>query len=707
MLERKKYKRLKVVLLLLTVTSFCALKAQNFKEKQPLIESLIEDIFAVQDQELNYADLYESLWQRYQYPLNLNEATLEDLRGLFILSERQISNLLKYRGFSGELLTIYELQVVPAWDEGTIQKVLPFVTVAPPNDEKPHWRQRWRQADKTWLTRTERTLETKKGYLLPDTLGNGELSSRYSGTPYKLYSRFRISRAKDFSFGITVENDAGEPFRWNTKQKHYGADYWSFHAYLENKKKLKRLAIGDYTLQWGQGLLFGSGFVIGKGAETVRAVTRNSAGVKPYTSVLESGFMRGAAATYGFAINEKGAVLDVTTFYSRQQQDGRRPDDSLANDPDLFYSNLLQTGMHRTPTELLGKNQLREETAGANAMFKSGNRSLQVGLTLSHTQFDIPIHKAGRLYNSHEFTGKSNFVGGIFADYVLRNTRFFGEVARSKSGGVGAIGGFITPIANWMEFAMIARNYAKNFHTFYGNAFGENSRSINEQGVYWGVKLSPFKHTTFSAYFDKFKFPWLKYRVDAPSEGYEFLARISYNPTRNTSLYAQYREEQKGINVKLEDDQLKLNKVMPGTKQNYWIGMNHHPNDVLQLKTRVQFSSYALNNEITTGHTIAQDVGLAYPKVKVVTSLALFDADFNNRQYVYERDVLYAFSIPAYQGKGLRSYLLLQYKFNRALSFWARIARTRFTDRETVSSGLEAIEGNAKTDVKFQCRVRF
>ena len=705
--QLKKYAWLWGVAFMHIGTSFMHLNAQELSEGQPDLETLVEEIFAVQDQDLNYDDLYESLWQYYQYPLNLNEATLEDLRNLFMLSERQISNLLRYRELYGDLLTLYELQVVPAWDKASIQKVLPFVTVAPRQEGKPSWQQRWQQAEKVWLTRTEMTLEEKKGYTLPDTLSNGELSSRYAGSPHKLYSRFRISRAKDFSFGITVENDAGEPFQWYTKQKLYGPDFLSLHAFLENEKKLKRLAVGDYTLQWGQGLLFGGGFSMGKGTETVRAVSRNNGGVRPYASVLESGFLRGIAATYGFPVGEKGAVLDITTFYSRHPQDGKVPDDTLDFDPDSFYSNLLQTGLHRTPSEISAKNQLTEQTAGANLLFKSSNRNLQAGLTVAHTQFDMPVRKADRPYNRFEFSGDQNYTAGAFADYVWKNTRFFGEVAQSKSGGTGAIGGFTMPVANWMEFALVSRYYARDFHTFYGNALGENSRNINEEGVYWGIKLYPFRYTTFSAYFDKFSFPWLKYRVDAPSEGYEYLGKLTYAPTRYATLYVQYREEQKGANVKQDDELLKLNSVLQGTKRGYWIGLHYEPTNYLYLKSRVQFSSYILNTEQTTGYALAQDAGLNLQKLRVNTSIALFDADYNNRQYVYERDVLYAFSIPAYQGRGIRTYLLLQYKLNRTLSFWARVARTRFADRNTISSGLETIEGNQKTDLKFQLQVRF
>ena len=701
----KKYAWLWSVVFVLIATSFIPLKAQESPDID--LETLVEEIFAVQDQDLNYADLYESLWQRYQHPLNLNEATLEDLRNLFMLSERQISNLLRYRELYGNLLTLYELQVVPAWDKATIQKVLPFVTVAPRQEGKPSWQQRWWEAEKVWLTRTEMTLEEKKGYMLPDTLSNGERSSRYAGSPYKAYSRFRISRAKDFSFGMTIENDAGEPWQWNTEQKQYGPDFLSFHAFLENEKKLKRVAVGDYTLQWGQGLLFGGGFSLGKGTETVRAVSRNNGGVRPYASVLESGFLRGVAATYGFSVGKKEAVLDITTFYSRHLQDGKVPGDTLDFDPDSFYSNLLQTGLHRTPSEISAKNQLTEQTAGANLLFKSSNRNLQAGLTVAHTQFDMPLRKADRPYNRFEFSGDQNYNVGAFAEYVWKNARFFGEVAQSKSGGVGAISGFTAPVAHWMEFAFLVRHYDKNFHSFYGNAFGENSRNINEQGVYWGVKLYPFKHTTFSAYFDKFKFPWLKYRIDAPSEGYEWVGKLTYAPTRQAALYVQYREEQKGANVKQDDELLKLNAVMQATKRSYWLGLQYEPAGYVYLKSRVQFSSYMLNNEQTTGYALAQDAGLNFQKFRMSTNIALFDADYNNRQYVYERDVLYAFSIPAYQGRGIRTYLLLQYKLNRNLSFWGRIARTRYTDRNIISSGLETIEGNQKTDLKFQFRIRF
>ncbi|NVK85354.1 MAG: helix-hairpin-helix domain-containing protein, partial [Cytophagia bacterium] len=87
--------------------------------------------------------------------------------------------------------------------------------------------------------------------------------------------------------------------------------------------------------------------------------------------------------------------------------------------------------------------------------------------------------------------------------------------------------------------------------------------------------------------------------------------------------------------------------------------------------------------------------------------IAIFDTEgAKNRQYAYERDVLYSFSIPAYSGEGIRNYLLIQYKLNRKIDVWARIARTTFYDRDEIGTGLETIDGDQRTDVKFQIRYK-
>ena len=50
----------------------------------------------------------------------------------------------------------------------------------------------------------------------------------------------------------------------------------------------------------------------------------------------------------------------------------------------------------------------------------------------------------------------------------------------------------------------------------------------NEQGVYMGLQLTAIARWKLSVYADLFRFPWLKYGIDAPSGDREYMAQIDY-----------------------------------------------------------------------------------------------------------------------------------------------------------------------------------
>ena len=275
------------------------------------LEALTEGLVTTDEQQNN--GLYENLFQLYTQPLNLNEVTHEDLQQLYVLSDRQISNLLHHRAAFGHFLTVYELQFVPGLDRTTIFKILPFVTVAE-QTLPATWAERWQQADKLLIVRQQTTLEQQRGYLPTDT-AQGDGASTYAGSPHKLYTRLRVSRRNDFSVGFTAEKDAGEAVGWQPGQRRYGMDYYSYHVQLENRGKLSHVIVGDYTLQMGQGLLLGNGFTLGKGAEPVNTIARSQSLVRPYTSSVESGFFRGClchrSACTAYAANRSAHHLPI------------------------------------------------------------------------------------------------------------------------------------------------------------------------------------------------------------------------------------------------------------------------------------------------------------------------------------------------------------------------------------------------------------
>ena len=672
----------------------CFVAFLSFAQKRPEIdlETFAERLFQIQDEDVSYEDLYESLFLFYTSPLNLNKATKEELASLYILNPQQLIEILSYREQYGDFISLYELQNVPHLDLETVRDLIPFVTVTESSDSRKLLTRILNEENNYLLLRYTRSIQTERGF--DESRENG-----YQGNPGTIYGRMRIRHSKDFSVGLTFEKDAGEPFSLDDKP--YGFDFYSFHFLLENKGKIKTLALGDYQLQMGQGLVFGSGFSPGKGAETIHTTKRNSVGIRPYSSVLESGFFRGAAATVSLG------QFEVTALGSHLKQDALLQNDTTYSDYEEFINSIQATGMHRTPNEIASRNQITESNLGFALNFEPSYR-FSAGITALHTQFSRPLQRKPNTYNQFEFQGEQNTIGSAYFNYNFQNFILFGESGISSSGGIGAVGGLIASLTSKIDFSLNFRHFDKDFHSFYGNAFSEGSRIINERGTYWGIKYKPNRQWQFAAYFDRFSFPWLRFRVDAPSKGHEMLGRVTYSPTRKIKAYLQYRFEQKERSITPEGSN--TSRLIPTHKGNYLFNMDYELGPVLSFKTRVQGSFYEENQVTTKGLALIQDVNMTFRKWKLSTRIAVFETDdYDNRQYVYEKDVLYAFSIPAYSGVGIRNYLLLQYSASRYLTCYARYGRFQYSERQTsnIGSGNDLIDGNIKSDFKIMARWKF
>lgn len=700
------------LLLVVGLLGWLPARAQQYQRPLNLdFDLLIQELFAQQggdDATSSYEDLYENLAQYFQSPLNLNTATPEELASLFILSPNQIGNLQRHIRQHGALLSLYELQAVPGFDLPTIYKLAPFAMVPETGlqtDRRSFFSRLAESDNASLIVRYSRTLETKQGYT-PATLYQGRPTTRYLGSADQVYARFRTAHFHDYSFGITAEKDAGEQIRWDPANRQYGPDFLSAHAMLYDRGRIKAIVLGDYQLQFGQGLLLSAGFAVGKGAETISTVRRPNSGIRPYTSVLETIFLRGAAATIRTLPG-----LDVTVFGSRKYVDGSALASDTTDTGQLTdnFSALTLTGFHRTASELARRQNVTETMGGADATYTNPARSLSVGVTGMTTNYSARLQRRDVIYNRFAFGGTQNTGLGAHYSWTFGTATAFGEVARSSSGGVGQVHGLVASLSANVDASLVMRSYDRDFHSFYGNAFGEGTYPINERGIYIGVKVRPLSRWEMSAYYDRFTFPWMRYRVDAVnSGGDEWLVRVLYRPDKSTSLYAQLRTERKDRNLPATTDAMAA-VVGVGTRRNAVVFAGFKPSPVLELRTRVQGSSYQLEGQRrTSGFLIAQDFNFTLAKrVALDTRFALFDTeDFDNRQYAYESDVLYAFSIPAHNGRGTRAYAVLRYSVTRSIDVWLRAARFLYRDETTVGSGLEEIDGPRRTDVRVQVRWR-
>jgi len=682
--------------------------AQEFPRRAPELDRVAQELFAeIQADQIPYEDLYGTLLNFYQSPLNLNTAGPEELRALPLLSEAQVAALLLHRRTTGPLLSVYELQAVPGWDVRTIERVAPFVTVASTNPNAVRgtlWQRIKHEENNAVLLRYERVLQQRKGYSAVDTF-QGRPTLRYLGSPDALALRYRVSHAHDFSLGFTAEKDAGEPLAWRPAQNQFGPDFLSAHVVLYEQGRLKTLALGDYQLQFGQGLLLSSGLALGKGGETVTSLRRAALGVRPYAALLENTFFRGAAATYQLAPR-----WEATAFASRKNIDAnaRQTTDSLAQF-DEFSTSLLLTGLHRTATEIANRQRLAETVGGGHLGYRSPDGNLSFGLTAVGTHYGLAYQKRPEPYNRYEFQGQNNLAFGAHYSYGWRNLLLFGEGGRSSGGGLGTVNGVLASLGPNVDASVLVRHYDANFHTFYGNALSENTRDINESGLYIGLKVRPLPRWEVSAYFDQFRFPWLRYRVGAPSQGQDALLRVAFTPTKTGLLYVQYRARLKPLDL---PSRLGRPVPLPGQqlRHSLLVYCDVQPTPRLGLRTRLQASYLRADDNLPwrSGFVLSQDATVQLARrVSLAARYAVFDTDdYDTRQYMFEQDVLYAISAPALYGQGTRAYALLQATLNKHFTIWLRYADTRYRHQATISSGLEEIKGNARSEVTAQVRYK-
>ncbi len=668
-------------------------------------ESINQD--AASDKEIDYTTLLDNLNIYKEHPLDLNTATKDQLENLTLLNDLQVQALLDHIAKNGKLISLEELQSIDGFDLQTIYDILPFVKV----DEgaantKPDFKKMFTQGKSMLMIRYQQVLEEQKGFSPPDTSTND--THRYNGSPAKFYTRYRYTFNDQFSFGLTGEKDAGEMFfqpssiKFNEYRYNPFAsmDFYSAHLFYRGNGLLKSIALGDFQAQYGQGLVLWSGVAFGKSADVMN-IKKSGRGLVPYTSVDENLFMRGGAVS----LAKDNFQLDL--FYSAHKLDANVQASSDTLTQEDIISAFETDGNHRDSSELARKHSILKTMAGGHLQYST--RKFSVGLTGYSTKFDHDLVKAYQPYNTFDFSGNYNSNVGVDYNYVLGNANFFGEIGRSDNGGMGYLNGILASLDQNVSVSILHRHYDKNYQALESTALSENSNVMNEDGLYFGILLKPARSFTLSAYYDQFKFPWLRFSVDGPTAGKEYLAQLNYAPSKTFEAYFKIKQQNKPKNITADTHPISNQNDVK--QVNYRFHVSYKATSSISLASRVEFVTYQTgNNTPEKGYTVYQDINFQPFKSKISFSAryALFDTDtYNTRIYVYESDVLYAYSIPSYYYRGSRFYITAHYRIMRGIDMWLRYGTTVYDNQKTVGSGLDEINGNQKSEVKAQVRFQF
>lgn len=667
--------------------------AQVTEPPSNVTEQQLENITENTGTETEDDGFLQDLHHYVKHPVNLNTVSGENLSQLGMLTPMQVENFLLYRKALGNLLDKYEMQAVPGWDINTVSKLKPYITVQTNAGFVSGIRGRLRHGDHSILLRASQVLEKSAGY----DKDSSSTANRYKGTPQRVLVRYRYTFKNLMQFGVTAEKDPGEQF-FKGKQS-AGFDFYSAHLFIRNLGIIKSLAIGDYTVNLGQGLIQWQSLAFKKGA-FITGIKRQSPVLKPYNSAGEINFHRGAGITIG------SGKWEATVFGSYRNTDANLvPPDSL--ETETYISSFQTSGYHRTKAEQADKASQQQIAFGGNAVFRFYR--LQLGVNAMHYRFSLPVIKESDPYNRYAFSGKR--LTNVSADYsfTYRNLHLFGEIASNGTKGLAMLNGLLVSMSAQADMSFVYRTISRDYQSVNANAFTESAVPKNESGFYAGISIRPVTNWQVDAYADFFRFPWLKYQVHGPSRGSDYLLQVTYKPNRQLEIYSRFKSESKEANN--TDSVYIITPVVAGKRKNWRTQLNFKISRHLTYRNRIELTWFnAGAGEPSRGFLANIDI-LYKPMLKPFSAnmrLQFFQSDdYNSRLYAYENDVLFSSSIPVFFEKGYRYYLNVNYDISRNLSVWARLAQTIYPENESIGTGLDEINGKRKTEIKLQLMYQF
>lgn len=633
---------------------------------------------AAEAESTDWEDELEELSRRMKQKLNLNTATREQLEQFPFLSEEQVENLLAYVHVHGAMQTLYELQLVETMDKETIGRLLPFVCVRPLEEETryPSLKNILKYGRHEATARFDLPFYTRKGYE-KDYLGPSMYHSlRYS---FRYGDRLQV--------GVTGEKDAGEPFF--ALHDRQGYDYYSFYLLLKGWGRLETLAVGNYRVSFGQGLVLGNGFGLGKTFSLATAEYRTE-GFRKHSSSDEYNYFRGVGATVRLASRWRASA-----FYSHRNLDGVVEDGEITS--------IYKTGLHRTAKEAAKRHAFVMQAAGGNVAYEGTH--LKVGATGLYYFFDRPYEPDLREYARYNLRGNRFYNVGV--DYAYRLGRFawVGEAAKGKQG-YAFLNQLRYQAGGQYKVMLIHRYYSHDYWGMFAHSFGESSALQNENGWYLAGEASPFARWRFFGGIDLFSFPWWKYRISKPSQGVDGLFQVTFTPNKWWSMYANYRLKRKERDVTGSGGET----ILPTLHHKVRYRLSY-AQGLWSLRTTADYNRFVQAPlQCSQGWQVTQMCGVQLPSFPLAATLQgtyFHTDDYDSRVYAYEKGLLYTFYTPSFYGRGFRFSAHLRYDFRDWLMLIAKFGQTLYQDRKEIGSGNDLIRGNKKSDLQVQVRLKF
>lgn len=568
--------------------------------------------------------------------LSLNSVGSEELMMFPFISAYQAEQFILYRKLLGNFIDVMEMQAIPGWDEGTVRRILPFVTIV-------DYEMRKRQL----LGVLERGVHQ---FTLRSSIkeGAGVLAKYQFKTPF-------------FQGGIQFEKDAGEKIIQGKK----GISFLSGQVSIAKLGAIRQFIVGDFTVNMAQGLLLGLGRAVRKSSMPLM-IKKQHPFLMPYRSTDENRFFRGVGIGLSWKRWEAGA------FYSVNKLDGNLKTDAVFGS---YVSSLQTSGLHKTEAEIMDKNVLQLRSFGGMGSVSVGR--IKLGIHGVKHVFSLPVIREDDLYNLYALRGKTAGGLGLKVESTLRNLHWFGEGSRDWAGHFAFLGGMQMAAHRLLDISILVRNISKQYRSFWANSFTEGTEPTDEKGLFMGISFKPMAAVQIDAYADRYRSDWLKYQTNSPITGFDQLILFQIKPDRQTIFYVRLKRESKeeGISDKSSIVQKTGEKKITGGRvhlerrlSEYWVWRN-----------RVEWTNQISAEGVLSRGSLVYTEWFWKNMQKPFSFNARFmfceTDDYSARLYAYENDVMNYGLIPAFFGKYFRVYGNVNIDIGSKIAFQMKVSQ--------------------------------
>lgn len=612
-------------------------------------------------------------------PIDLQEASIERLVNDLGLDRIPAIRLIEYREEFGPIRSFYELHYIEGFSPSRIERIKENAHLQEASTgEKRKFKDAIQRSRRSFRIRWKRDLPQRNGYR------NG----RFLGSPDAMLGQFRWEIPGYGGIGLSAEKDAGEP--WldpNTKLP----DASGGHLEIGEHGVLERLVVGNLRTTSGGGLLMsgGSNFS-GQRLPESGPLFR----IAPFTGSPERSPMRGG----GIKLRKKGFRAGL--LYSRRERSARI--DTMDGSP--FLRTLYRDGLHRRPERLAKKGAWVRDDMVAHLGYRGGSHSVSSSLHYGRASHERAPPRWIREYPQRR--GRTE--KGLELHYRgnAGRERWELSVASDEKGRKAYSGAFSSfphdDLFLWFNIQGAEWGFAP-----YHSGSSRDGRPFVSLRMGGEKSLGPGwrMRSNFRLLYRQ----WPYFQRKGPGSDRSLRTRFIHQRGTDEELRIGLR-----YTARERDERGRYDRpVRSHTEERLQSDLNWDGKLGPELQSRIRVQGHHdLQGSSEPGVLFSHDLIREWEErgMKAYWRIAYFEApDYETRNYAYENDLLYAFSIPLYYRTGMRSYLLARVELSDRITLEGKVGLWAYLDPEDgrIGSGAMSTEGPYRSDLGLQLRGSF